>query len=181
MFWWSLLLQLSFINAGWDPHQLLLEILWKNLRRLPFLDQYIMGVRSFFYGSFYFAGQEGGSWSSALLLASPAVTALITSISSSSSSFTAFNMNVEEPSSLCNCWKVYHKIGSLIWSHPIWTSSVFWANTLMATNRFNFSKLFLHNFLISFFVLCHYKLIYNMKNISTDRKINNSRSQGAQN
>ena len=59
-----------------------------------------MGVRSFFYGSFYFAGQEGGSWSSALMLASPAVTALIHSISSS---FTAFNMNVEEPSSLCNC------------------------------------------------------------------------------
>ena len=72
-----------------------------------------MGVRSFFYGSFYFAGQEGGSWSSALLLDSPAVKALITSISSSSS-FTAFNMNVEEPSSLCNCGKVYHKIGSLI-------------------------------------------------------------------
>jgi hypothetical protein len=63
----------------------------------------VFGVRSFFYGSFYFAGQEGGSWLSALLLASPAVTALITSISSSSSSFTAFNMNVEEPSSLCNC------------------------------------------------------------------------------
>jgi hypothetical protein len=41
--------------------------------------------------SFYIAGQEGGSWSSALLMASPAVTALIISISSSSSSFTAFN------------------------------------------------------------------------------------------